>query len=186
LPVAELRSPPRRRVVPDLPGRRFRLRARCPSRQRPSWQRPSWQCPSWQCPSSRSILCWSCRCRHRSPRWSALRSRSFRPKQNVPTQTPVWLSSCNPRVVRPRKITGRLGVKSLGSCAYGCGRAIRIPYERTRERHPGNSAVVGSTPVDRKFCAPAFRRVCLCIDGNVSATTVPRDPTLRISAVLRA
>jgi hypothetical protein len=27
---------------------------------------------------------------------------------------------------------------------------------------PGNPAVVGSAPLDRKFCVPAFRRVCVC------------------------
>jgi len=26
---------------------------------------------------------------------------------------------------------------------------------------PGNSAVIGFVPLDRKFCAPGFRRVCL-------------------------
>ena len=55
-------------------------------------------------------------------------------------------------------------------------RSHGIPQLLTRqaeEPEPGNPAVVGFAPLDRKFCAPVFRRVCPCKLVDVGATAVP-------------
>src|ERR1700733_11458268 len=44
--------------------------------------------------------------------------------------------------------------------ARACSTASALPFSRGGCDRPGNPAVVGFTPLDRKFCAPGFRRVC--------------------------
>jgi len=44
-----------------------------------------------------------------------------------------------------------------------------------RCERPGNPAVVGCAPLDRKFCAPVFRRVCLYVSPVRCRLHVPGD-----------
>lgn len=39
---------------------------------------------------------------------------------------------------------------------------------------PGNPAVIGIEPLDRKFCAPAFRRGCSCVAQDDAAARRPK------------
>jgi hypothetical protein len=45
--------------------------------------------------------------------------------------------------------------------ARACSTASALLSLTRRCERPGNPAVVGLAPLDRKFCAPVFRRVCL-------------------------
>jgi len=72
----------------------------------------------------------------------------------------------NPRsafLMRPPNVNPSTGPSNGSHQSGRCTstqRSFRLLFSRGGDDHPGNPAVIGPTPLDRKFCAPVFRRVC--------------------------
>ena len=96
------------------------------------------------------------------------------PDSSLPPQ-PASASAALPNTTNPTKRPTRSAFCMLPpkmSASAGQGAVIiRRLHERAaqleaclsltrRMRRPGNPAVIGCSPLDRKFCAPVFRRVC--------------------------
>ena len=118
-----------------------------------------------------SLRCRRLRSRRRhSPRVRIPELRRHKDKTHGATCAPVWRSSCFPRTVRPiaglaGETTAREIARSLqpqrGCFFTGCS-ALRVCARSARGR-PGNPAVVGFAPLDRKFCDARLSTGCALV-----------------------
>jgi hypothetical protein len=111
----------------------------------------------------------SCRYCHRRLRVRVPAPRRHKDRSRGATRAPVWRSSYIPRAVRP--VAGMAGESFSSEDCSKPSAAARLflheaafsrcaPIVHSAQDHPGNPAVVGFAPLDRKFCDARLSTGC--------------------------